>query len=92
MLFHNSYLNVFLNNQFRSSFIYFDYPDPQLSGHFCLVPTSSDNHGLIKHNTCKIPNLIYMYKSILLARLGVNDFESNTYMAQETSYSPQELL
>ena len=33
-----------------------------------------------------------MYKSILLARLGVNDFESNTYMAQETSYSPQELL
>ena len=33
-----------------------------------------------------------MYKSILLAGLGVNDFENNTYMAQETSYSPQELL
>ena len=70
----------------------FDYPDPQLSGHFCLVPMSSDNHGLIKHNTCKITSLIYKYKSILLACLGVNDLENNTYMVQETSYSLQELL
>ena len=53
---------------------------------------SSDNHGLIKHNTCKITSLIYKYKSILLACLGVNDLENNTYMVQETSYSLQELL
>ena len=94
MLFHNSYINVsFLIISFvLPSYSYFEYPDPQLFGHFCLVLTSPDNHGLIKHDTCKIPSLINMHKSILLAGLGVNDFENNTYMAQKTSYSPQELL